>query len=206
MRGILVLALVTATAPAMADDDEPPATFHKGQLGISPRLAYGVRGIATYDNKIYCGKLDPQEATGNASVCTGRSPLSLDLEAGYGVAKHIELVLELRLGLEKDFGSTSAMDNGPRQLALSPGARFFFSEAEHLKLFVEPLLVLDFTGYKDATGNARGNDIGVRGLEGVWLDLHRTYGIYFFVGETAEFSRWLEAEFAAGFGFQGRYP
>jgi hypothetical protein len=206
MRGILVLAVLAMAVPARADDDAPVTTFHKKQVGFSARLALGVRGIATYDNTIYCGKLDASERTGNASVCTGRSPLSLDLEGAYGVATHVELVLELRLGLEKDFGGTSALDNGPRQLSLSPGARFFFSEAAHIKLFAEPLLVLDFSDYKDGAGNSRGNDIGVRGLEGVWIDLHRTYGIYFFIGETAEFSRWLYAEFAGGFGFQGRYP
>jgi len=200
MRAIGVLgvlfALVTA---AQADDTDPPATFHKGQVGVSARLGVGVRGIATYENTVYCGKTDPQGENGLASVCTGRTPQSLDLEGSYGVARSIELVLELRIGLERDFG-TAPGASGPRPFHIAPGARFFFSEATHTKLFVQPEVVFDFAGYD------QGNDFGVRGIEGFWIDLHRAYGLYFYVGETLEFSRWLSAAFEAGIGFQGRYP
>jgi len=57
-------------------------------------------------------------------------------------------------------------------------------------------------GYNQAPGA----DFGVRSLEGVWIDLHKTYGIYFFIGETLEVKRWLSGEFEGGIGFQGRYP
>jgi hypothetical protein len=202
MRGVLVLLILAVSVPALADDvNAPSTTFHKGQLGISARFGVGVRGIATY-NRDYCGLVNPD---GNASVCTGRSPLRLDLEAAYGVAQSIELLLEMRLGLEKDFGSSPASP-GPRPFHLSPGARFFFSEAKHTKLFVTAQLVFDLTDYRDAAGNARGMDFGVRSIEGVWIDLHRSYGIYFYVGETAEVVRWLAGEFEGGIGFQGRYP
>ena len=43
-------------------------------------------------------------------------------------------------------------------------------------------------------------------LEGLWIDLHRTYGFYIYAGETATFSRWLEAQLEGGIGFQARYP
>lgn len=198
MRAVFALLLLAST-PAWADDSEPPKTFHKGQFGLSARFGLGARGIATYDNTVYCGKQDPQAEHGFASVCTGRTPLALDLEAAYGVTQSIELTLELRLGLERDFGA-NASEEGPRPFWLAPGARFFFSEEKHTKLFVQPELVLDLGGY-DA-----GKDIGVRGIEGFWIDLHKTYGLYFFVGETLEFSRWLSATFEAGVGFQGRYP
>ena len=46
----------------------------------------------------------------------------------------------------------------------------------------------------------------MRGLEGLWIDLHRTYGMYLFVGETIEVSHWLDAGFEVGAGFQARYP
>jgi hypothetical protein len=200
MRAHLAVTLLVALcAPAAADDTEPPVTFHKGQVGISARLGVGVRGIATYQNDIYCGKTDAQAEHGFASVCTGRLPIALDLEASYGVARSIELVLEMRVGIESDFG-TSPSESGPRPLHLAPGARFFFSEAKHTKLFVQPELVFDLTGYD------RGNDIGFRGLEGFWIDLHRSYGIYLWIAETAEFKRWLSFSFEGGIGFQGRYP
>ena len=199
MRGILVLLLVSS--PAWADDSEPPITFHKGQFGGSVRLGMGVRGIATYENTVYCGKTDPMAEYNFASVCTGRLPISLDLEAAYGVAKSIEVTLEMRIGIESDFGSSPNAD-GPRPLALLPGARFFFSEAAHTKLFVQPELVLDFADY----GQREGNDFGVRGIEGFWIDLHRSYGFYFWIAETFEARRWLSFSFEGGIGFQGRYP
>lgn len=180
-------------------DDAPPRTFHKGQLGISARLAVGARGIVTYENTVYCGKTDSAAEHGFATVCTGRTPLALDLEAAYGIANSIELTLEMKLGLERDFGRAPGMD-GPRPFSLAPGARFFFSEAKHSKLFVQPSVLIDLANYD------RGNDIGVRGIEGLWIDLHRSYGIYFFIAENLEFSRWLSASFEGGFGFQGRYP
>ena len=199
MRALLVLLLVTT--PAWADDSEPPSTFHKGQFGMSARLGMGVRGIATYNNMVYCGKTDPMAEYGFASVCTHRMPISLDLEAAYGVAQSIELTLELRIGIESDFG-TSPSGDGPRPLALAPGARFFFSEAKHTKLFFQPELVFDFADYSQRAGN----DFGVRGIEGFWIDLHRSYGFYFWIAETAEFRRWLSFSFEGGIGFQGRYP
>lgn len=203
MRAILLLVgafTVSATISAYADDSaEPPKTFHKGQVGISTRLAVGARGIVTYENTVYCGKSDAGAEHGFATVCTGRTPLALDLEAAYGVAKSVELTLEMRLGVERDFGTAPGMQ-GPRPFSLAPGARFFFSEAKRTKLFVQPSLLIDLANYE------RGNDFGVRGIEGLWIDLHRTYGIYFFVAENLEFSRWLSASFEGGFGFQGRYP
>ncbi|HUS29796.1 MAG TPA: hypothetical protein VMZ53_14930 [Kofleriaceae bacterium] len=194
----LLLGMAVAT-PAWADEPVSPVTFHKGQFGGSVRFGVGARGIATYENSVYCGKTDPQAEYGFASVCTGRTPLALDLEAAYGVTGAIELTLELRIGIESDFGTTPSED-GPRPFHVAPGARFFFSEAARSKLFVQPELVFDFAGYD------RGNDFGVRGIEGYWIDLHKTYGLYFFVAETLEFSRWLSASFEAGVGFQGRYP
>ncbi|MEO8552185.1 MAG: hypothetical protein ABI678_19545 [Kofleriaceae bacterium] len=202
MRWIALVLVLLIAGPAAADDDV--ATSHAGQFGISARLGLGVRGIATYDSD-YCGVLDPSAKNGNAPVCTGRSAFALDLEPSYGVAHAIELVFGLHLGLERDFGATPAAD-GPRAFRLEPGARFFFSEAKHSKLFVQPTFVIDFTDYQKQAGGSYGTDIGVRALEGYWIDFHRSYGFYVYVGETAEFARWISAELDFGIGIQGRYP
>jgi hypothetical protein len=198
MRSLLVLMLVTT--PAWADDTDPPITFHKGQFGVSARLGVGARAIIPYDEE-YCGKKDMEARTGNAAVCTGRTPLALDIEAAYGVAKSIEVTLELRIGVESDIGADAGL-SGPRPFHLAPGARFFFSEAKRTKLFVQPSLVFDFADYKQKSGN----DFALRGIEGFWIDLHRSYGLYFYVAETLGFARWMSATFEAGIGFQGRYP
>lgn len=193
MRAIMVLLMLAS--PAVADDIDSPITSHKGQFGLSARMGLGVRAIATYDATVFCG------ADVDDRVCTGRSPMALDLEAAYGVADSIELTLEMRIGLESDFGASPGAQ-GPRPFHISPGARFFFSEAKRTKLFVQPALVFDFADYAQRPGN----DFGVRGIEGFWIDLHRSYGLYVYIAETIEFSRWLSGGFEAGIGFQGRYP
>ena len=195
MRVIRVIAVLMVLASPVLADDVEPITSHRGQFGLSARLGLGVRAIATYDRTVFCGS-DVDDR-----VCTGRTPMSLDLEASYGIKDSVELTLELRLGLERDFGATPGGD-GPRPSHLAPGARFFFAEAKRTKLFVQPSLVFDFASYQQRDGN----DFGVRGIEGFWIDLHRSYGLYLYVAETIEFSRWLSGGFEAGVGFQGRYP
>jgi hypothetical protein len=212
MRGHFVAsavagALAASAGAAAAEAPARPADLsHKGQLEVSARLALGLRGIVTYDNSIYCGDTDPQAAFGFASVCTGRAPLSLDLELGYGVAHRVDLLVELRIGLEPDFGVSPTAPAGPRMFHVSPGARFFFSEGSRTRLFTTAQLVVDLAGYEDAGGASRGTDLGFRNLSGLWIDLGRRYGAYVFVGETATFARWMRFELEGGIGIQGRYP
>jgi hypothetical protein len=209
VRGVFVVICALA-APVFADapsEDVSESTFHGHQFGLSARLALGYRALFTAEQSTFCGVFDSTNGK-NASVCTGRGPLVLDLEAAYGVARSIEVLVEVRIGLEKDFGSSPGAMDGPHEFHIAPGARFFFSEAKHAKLFFAPMVVFDLTSYPG--GNTF--DMGVRSLEGVWIDLHRTYGIYFFIGETIELlkysgnQRWLDGDFEGGFGIQGRYP
>lgn len=199
-------ALVAAVCliPTIASA-EPRDYSHHEQFQLSARLAFGLRGIATYDDD-FCGDTDSSRPSGFAKVCTGRSPIAIDFELGYGIKRAIDLILELRIGIEQDFGPTAASDEGPRPFHLSPGARFFFSESGRSKLFTTAQLVIDVAGYENAAGESLGTDIGVRNMSGLWIDLDRSYGFYVFVGETATFSRWLRFELEAGVGFQGRYP
>ena len=200
MRG-LVACFILVPSLAAAERD----FSHHEQFQLSARFSFGLRGIATYDDT-YCGDIDTSRPSGFAKVCTGRAPLALDLELGYGIKRAIDLIVELRIGLEQDFGATQTSDDGPRPFHLSPGARFFFSEGARSKLFTTAQLVIDFTGYEDPAGKALGTDFGVRNMSGVWIDLARSYGFYVYAGSTATFARWLRFELEAGIGFQGRYP
>jgi len=199
------------SAPAVAPTPPPPpvesdTTSHKGMFEVSLRTAIGMRAIVSYDKNDYCGASDSSTSTGNAPVCSGRAPFAFDIELGFGVARRIDLFAELRLGLETDFHRTAqSSDVGPRMLHLSPGARFFFSDAKSSKLFTTAQLVFDFAGYKDGAGNDRGKDFGVRNMNGLWFDLEKAYGFYVYLGETATFSRWMRFELELGLGFQGRY-
>jgi hypothetical protein len=193
-----------APSPTMARP-EPVSTDHRHQFGLSARVAFGLRGVATYDDVDYCGTRSSDTGSGFAAVCIGRAPISLDLEASYGIARKRELILELRLGLERDYGAVPGVD-GPRTHFIAPGVRLFFSEAKTSKLFTQVQLVVDWTNYKDGSGQYRGTDYGFRNLNGLWFDLHHAYGFYIFVGETLTFSRWLMGDLEAGIGIQGRYP
>ena len=184
---------------------DPTGLTHQGQFEVSLRLALGLRAIIPYDKADYCGEVDTSTSTGNAPVCTGRAPFSMDFELGYGLARRIDVFAELRVGIESDFGTVAGLTAGPRMLHLSPGARFFFSDARSSKLFTTAQAVFDFSGYKDAGGAGRGTDLGVRNLNGLWFDLEQAYGFYAYIGETATFSRWLRFELEAGIGVQGRY-
>lgn len=193
-----------APAPPRAPADD--GYSHKGQFQASLRVALGMRAIVTYDDANYCGATDASTSTGNAPVCTGRAPFSLDFELGYGVANRIDAIVEMRVGIESDFATTAFTSGGPRMFHMAPGARFFFSDSRRSKLFTTAQVVFDFAGYEAAGGTARGTDYGVRNMNGLWFDLDRAYGFYAYIGETLTFSRWLRFELEAGLGFQGRYP
>ncbi len=198
--------LLPTSADATPASAEGPVSFsHKGQIQVSLRLALGLRAIVPYDKGEYCGTTAAGSTNGNAAVCTGRAPFSFDLELGYGVARKIDALLEVRLGLETDFAAAAGQSGGPRIFHVAPGARFFFSDAKTSKVFTQLQLLFDFTGYADLGGSKRGSDVGVRNLNGLWFDLDRAYGFYAYVGETATFSRWLRFELEVGVGASVRF-
>gem|GEM_PF-3107373 len=201
----------TPDAPAPSEPklitplDSKPVTggfSHEGKIGFSARLGVGLRAIATYDPKVFCGTTDTMESTGNARVCVARAPLALGLELSYGLTRHVDLLAEMQFGLEQDFASTSTGSDGPHLVVLAPGARFWFNETTRSSLFVTAQAMLDFSGYK----NVSSADVGARSLQGYWFDPSKSYGFYFYVGETASLARWIDLELEVGFGFQGRYP
>ena len=203
MRLLAIVVLLLAT-PAFADDDDPASYSHKRQVGLSLRSGIGVSATVPYKSTVYCGATDTT-MSGNAAVCTERAPFALDLELSYGVAATVELTLGFTFGLEHDFGAAPGM-TGPIPVRLAPGARFYFSETDRSKLFVQPQIVFDFSGYRDAGGATRGTDVGLGALEGYMFDFNRHVGAYIFLGETIGFVRWLSGDFEAGLGIQARYP
>ncbi|MEZ4399991.1 MAG: hypothetical protein R3B06_08230 [Kofleriaceae bacterium] len=179
---------------------------HQGQFGLAIDLVTGGRFIKTYDNE-YCGDRDANgNTTGNATVCLGRVPFAFDLVASYGVTPKIELMLELRLGVERDFGGSAGAQNGPRLRHYSPGVKFFFSDRGLLKFFSTAQVAIDATGYSDAGGTYLGTDYSLRNANGLHLDFHDAYGVFAFFAEEVAFKRWISIGVEAGIGFQGRYP
>ncbi len=177
---------------------------HYHQVEASIRLSTGLRAIAPYNDE-YCGSTDASRPNGFAAVCTGRSPFALDFELGFGVAHKIDAFIELRLGLESDFGMSQTDTNGTHEIHFSPGARFFFGDVGSSKLFTTAQVILDTSSYHNLAGGTLSADFGLRNLNGLWFDLDPAYGFYVFVGETASFARWLRFELEGGIGVQGRY-
>jgi hypothetical protein len=218
LRGLAVLVLLlVAPAPTLADDatEVPSETGakdlgskrlgHWRQFGLSAQIVSGSRFIKTWDPADYCGDRG-ESSTGNAAVCFARVPFTLDLTASYGLTPKIELMFEMRLGLERDFGATATSGKGPRLRHYAPGARFFFDDRGVAKFFSTAQVALDTTGYEDAAGESRGLDVALRNANGIFLDFHDAYGAYAFFAEEVEFKRWLEVGIEFGVGIQGRYP
>lgn len=185
--------------PAVADVLAGRAGFsHKGQVGVHLQGGIGYRGLFPYDGE-YCGQL--KDDGGNKANCVSRRPFVLDLGVGYGVTRSLELFAELRVGLESDFGVRPGQD-GPRAVVLSPGIKVYIAEVGATQFFSTLQLPIDFTDYEQIDKN----DFGVRNINGLQLDLHKTFGVFLFFGETVTWRRWLGFEVEAGFGAQVRFP
>ena len=207
---------VSATSPDRAADPaaaptpalmRPRDLSHQGQFGLSLRTAATFRWLTPYDSADYCGERSGDTASGNSPVCLGRAPWSLDFEFSYGASSKADAILELRLGVERDFAAAgNAGGAGPRIFHLAPGVRYYYSEGKTSKLFTTAQLVLDLSGYQDAAGKDRGVDFGIRSINGLWFDLRRNLAAYVFVGGTLTAVRWLRVDVEGGLGVQFRYP
>jgi hypothetical protein len=192
-----------------ADEDPDPDDLgagHKGQFGLAMQFSVGMRGILPY-NEEYCGeRAENGEGTNFADFCFERSPIPIDLLFSYGLNANVELLLEMRFGLERDFGGTPSETSGPRPRMYAPGVKAYFSESGKSRLFSTLQVMFDTTGYTTPAGEEIGLDWGVRNVNGLQFDLQRAIGIYFFLGELVTWDRWLSVQVEAGLGIQGRFP
>jgi len=194
------------TAPSADDPAGEVRKDHVHQFGLGLQIPIGARAIKPWDETDYCGKRGTDGAA-NAPVCVSRNPQTFDFELAYGVKRNVEVLMELRVGLERDFAPTSTSSaSGPRLFHWAPGVKVYFSDAGVSKLFSTAQIAFDFTGYDDASGDGRGVDFVLRNVNGLQLDFHPSYGLYAFVGEELGFRRWLLFGIEAGIGIQGRYP
>jgi hypothetical protein len=209
----LVIAAAVGPGVAWADgaDPEPPAAVevrsHKGQLGLAVSLLTGGRFIKTYDQE-YCGARDDNGNTsGNSAVCIGRIPFAFDLSASYGVTAKIELLFDLRLGVERDFGGSGQRQRRPAAAPLRPGREVLLRRPRPDEVLLDrrswrstrpatpaPAAASSAPTCRSATPTA------------CLLDFHDAYGAYLFFAEDVAFRRWISVGIEFGAGFQGRYP
>jgi len=197
--GVLAFCLPAAAMAQEEDFDHTKQYSHHGQFGVHAQGGLGFRFIAPYKDDLYCGQLLDDGTP--KRVCSERSPISLSLGASYGVSKSLELLMEVRFGLEQDFG-IAPMSDGPKQLQFAPGLKIYIRDAGLTKFFSSLQLLIDTTEYDQVDGA----DIGLRNVNGLQFDFHRTVGVYFFFGEAVGFKRWFEFELDAGVGMQIRVP
>jgi hypothetical protein len=199
---VVVLALLAVAAPAAAQESAPEPS-HVHQIGVSVALGTGYRVLFPY-NEEYCGQP-------GKSVCTGRSPFFFDVGLSYGVSTKVELLASVKLGVEEDFEGPSG-NAGPTPLQLAAGARIYVDTDGQLKFFSTLEGVVELTDYSATTQGGGGvsvgdaADWGVRNVNGILFDFHRTFGVYAHFGETATFANWLRFELHGGLGVQARFP
>ena len=206
MRGVLVwVGVLMVVCPRIAAADGLDSTdrdrSNKGQFGLSAKVAAGYRGIFPYaeDPDYFCGSNGGAGELGDP--CQGRTPLGLDLGLEYRVFDSLGVLLEMRFGIERDFG-VSESESGPRQRVLAPGVRAYLRDEAGFKFFVGLQFTADLTDYAQADGN----DYGLRLTPGVMLDPHRTVGLIAFFGPMVSWSRWLQFGMEGGLGIQARFP
>jgi hypothetical protein len=195
-------AALAALPPASASADEvtggtSTAYSHKGQFGVHASFGLGYRALFPYDDDDYCGD--------DNAVCWGAPPPLFELGLAYGVSKSVELLVDMRLGLTTDFKPQRVGEDAPRPLSFDAGAKIYIDDSGSAKLFTSILFHIDRTDYS-ASGASQSTDYGVRNVNGLLLDFHRTFGLYLAFGETISFVRWLRFEVDAGIGVQARFP
>src|SRR5512132_2572398 len=100
--GLLLSLASTAVADSGDDDEDSTRGTHLRQFGLYVQPGIGYRVLFPYNSE-FCGQM-------NKSVCVGRSPIFLEVGANYGVTRSLELIADVRLGVEGDFvppGSTA---------------------------------------------------------------------------------------------------
>ncbi len=165
---------------------------HDKQISFHAHLGSGYRFIGPYNSE-YCGELGKK-------VCLNRSPLFLDLGVSYGLSSSVELFLELRFGMENDFGPSPSSE-GPAIFSIQPGVRYYIEEYGRSKVFSTLQMVVDTSEYIEGSDI----DLAVKNVNGLLFDLHQFGGMYIFVAEMIGWKRWLRFEIEAGMGVQLRF-
>src|SRR5688572_30779691 len=143
---VLVLFLPTPLRAADPEADGGPAIAydHKGQFGAHMQFGTGYRVILPYEAapRVYCGQTEPDGDF--KKVCTGRSPFFLEAGASYGITSSLELLADVRIGLETDFRPSVVVGSDPRALVLAPGVKIFIDDEGSTKFFSTLQLAIDF--------------------------------------------------------------
>jgi hypothetical protein len=195
-------AQVAEAAPAQAAERPrfggPAELNHHLQTGLSLMPGTGYRLIARYYEYQDCA--DASGAT-NKPVCARRVPTFLDLQLSFGAMARLDVIVDLRFGLEREPAGVV----GSHQFAIAPGLRFWLDQERTLKFYATLQFVYDYT---DFTGRYRtpNSDFGLRNANGLMYDPIRNVGFFIQFGESIGVRRWFSIDIDVGLGVQIRFP
>ena len=168
---------------------EPMSHLH--QVGLSFNAGSGYRFIVPYNDGIFCGQ-------DGKRVCTSHVPAFMEIELSYGAFESLDLIADLRFGLESDFTTT-------HDFFFAPGIKYFIDPNNAFKYYATGQLVFDSEDQM-AVNSAASFDFGVRSALGMQYELWRNFGLFAQLGATLGFTRWLRMELDFAGGVQGRFP
>jgi hypothetical protein len=188
MLASLLLLQVAAATPEASAAPEPLTHYHQFGLSLAPGAGY--RFIAPYNEGEPCGQ-------NGKRVCLSHVPAFLELEMAFGITASLDLIADLRFGVEQDYTTTT-------DFFFAPGIKYFIDPNSLFKLYTTIQLVFD---HEDESASGVDNfDFAIRNANGLQLDLWRNFGVFAQLGETLGFVRWLRIEIDVAGGVQGRFP
>jgi hypothetical protein len=176
-----------AEEPSKPPGKKPQTTTslgHQWQFGFGVRAGTGYRVIMPYEEE-NCGEADK-------SVCGGRQPFWLELSPSFGLLDSLELLVDVRLILEKDFADSTGF-------FVAPGIKYYTDPEDIFKLYFTGQVVLESQDQKHEP-SLSSFDIGIRSVLGLQFDILRYVGLFAQGGIIIGFKRWLtfSVDFAAG--------
>jgi hypothetical protein len=184
-------------ASTTAGAGETTNLSHYLQSGLSIMPGTGYRLIVPYKEHVYCA-----DSSGISSkrVCSRRIPFFLDIQLSFGALSRMDIILDLRFGLEQD-----PAISGSHQFAVAPGLRFWLDQERAFKFFTTLQFVYDYTDFSGSPG-VQSHDFGLRNANGLIFDPIRNVGFFVQFGETIGFRRWFRIDVDVGLGAQIRFP
>jgi hypothetical protein len=175
----------------------PAERNHRLQTGLSLMTGTGYRLIVRYKDTQSCGD---SSGIADKPICSRRLPTFLDLQLAFGALSRMDVVLDVRFGLEAD-----PAVKGSHQFAVAPGFRFWLDQEIAFKFYTTLQFVYDHTDFSTAA-DTPSSDYGVRNANGLMYDPIRNVGFFLQFGETLGFRRWFRIDLDVGLGVQLRFP
>lgn len=194
-----LLASLPSLAAAAPDAKVDPKKdrSHRLQAGVGVTVGSGYRVQFKYSEAGSCGQNDEQTQKPRNS-CSDRLPTWLDLKIFFGVSHAVELIVEQRFSLEKNFTTNT-------QFMLMPGIRVYAEGArKEFKFFVQLQGIFDYSNPGAFSGTRF--DYGFHEANGFQWDFLKWMGAYFQISESFLFARSFTFQIEAGLGVEGRFP